>query len=537
MAMKWFSLILLILLLGFALVRAEAQINAASCNTADVQTAINTATEGQTVTIPAGTCTWTSGVTISGKGIHLQGSGSGRIVAYDDGTEMPSVGTGTKTFTLAGYSPGFSATSITAGETIRAFENNAQTNWMQGTVTSLSGTTLTLNITSTGGSGSTHRWLFSTVPTTVLISSQSGSMFSINEDTSVNTSLSGVQIAVGSSTTSNILLNYEAGGQPILIHDNWFQQGAGEMIDSTTNRGVIWNNSFNGSTGTPGQLATTAAVRIKGAPNTWTSTSTWGSANALYVETNDFHAFQASTDNDDNGEMVFRYNLVDHTEFSTHGADTSNYGERYFEYYNNIGVFYGYNDGSTFNMPNGWIGLVRGGTFVMFDNTLPAMVSTDYGTKPDVEMLAMNLQRQAGPNPCWGAGGTAGQYYHSPRQVGFGNVTGSGTANYPAVGVNNSKTDSITYVGDSEPAYIWNNSRAPLTVDIADYGITNTNGCPGSPTPDSSANYIQLGRDFFNGSTAKPGYTPYVYPNPLATGSKTAPQTPPAPMKLQVIAK
>jgi hypothetical protein len=84
-------------------------------------------------------------------------------------------------------------------------------------------------------------------------------------------------------------------------------------------------------------------------------------------------------------------------------------------------------------------------------------------------------------------------------------------------------------VGDSEPAYIWNNSREPLTnVATEDYGAGNTNSCTGST--DTSAKYIVANRDYFNGSTAKPGYTPYTYPHPLATGSAaTPPATLPSP--------
>src|SRR4029077_3083888 len=134
-------------------------------------------------------------------------------------------------------------------------------------------------------------------------------------------------------------------------------------------------------------------------------------------ETNDVHAFQAASDNDDNGRLVWRYNLMDHSTFGTHGADTSSYGGRYFEYYNNTGIFYGYGDGTTFNMANGWIGLVRGGTFVVHDNTLPVISSQDYGPKAEVLMMVMNLQRNGGPNPCWGAGTSGGAAYPAPRQV------------------------------------------------------------------------------------------------------------------------
>src|SRR5438876_3929854 len=111
---------------------------------------------------------------------------------------------------------------------------------MQGSVTSIAGTVLKMNITSTGGSGSTHRWLVSTLPTTVLIDNAGTAMFALTESSLSNVSLSGLQIVAGTTTTSVITLNYSPTGLPILIHDNWMQLTSKcEMIDSTTNRGVI----------------------------------------------------------------------------------------------------------------------------------------------------------------------------------------------------------------------------------------------------------------------------------------------------------
>ena len=112
-------------------------------------------------------------------------------------------------------------------------------------------------------------------------------------------------------------------------------------------------------------------------------------------------------------------------------------------------------------------------------------------------MTVMNLQRNAGPNPCWGAGTSGGADYHAPRQVGFGYVTGTGKD-----GLGRS-TDSITYVGDGEPAYAWGNSREPLAnIVTSDYGGSECTG------PDTSKNYIVSGRDYFNSSAAKPGWAP-----------------------------
>ncbi len=495
---------------------------AATCGTTDVQSAITATSAGGTVTIPAGTCTWTSGVTISGKGLVVSGAGSGRIVAYDTGTPTPTVGTGTKTFTIAGFSTGFtSATAFVNGSTMTALATGDEALSMTGTVTSYSAPTLTMNITATTGSGSTHRWIFATASSTILVNNSATPMFAVTEDTAFDTNLSGFKIQVGTGAGDGVDFNYTSGGKAIVLQNCWIQQSAtGDSVLLHTNRGVISNCSFDSATFSLAPLA----IHCKGAPDAWTQASFWGTAdttgqNNYYVETSDFEAYLNAADNDDNCRAVFRYNLQNNAGYGTHGADTSNYGQRYFEAYNNVGLYNGYSDGTTFNM-NWWF-FVRGGSYVVHDNTYPALVSTDYGTKADVLMIAMNLQRNAGPNPCWGAGGTAGQYYYVPRQVGMGRVTGAGTTAYPADGVNGS-TDSITYVGDSEPAYIWNNSRQPLgNTQDEDYGLGIGGSCPGSPTPDSTSNYVVAARDYFNTSTAKPGYTPYQYPHPLLAPTST----------------
>jgi hypothetical protein len=63
----------------------------------------------------------------------------------------------------------------------------------------------------------------------------------------------------------------------------------------------------------------------------------------------------------------------------------------------------------------------------------------------------------------------------------------------------------------SDPAYVWNNDSV-MSVS-------------------SGSSNVQVNRDFFLSS--KPGYTPYVYPHPLVTGSNPPPQ---APTNLKIIA-
>jgi hypothetical protein len=193
----------------------------------------------------------------------------------------------------------------------------------------------------------------------------------------------------------------------------------------------------------------------------------------------------------------------------THGADTSPFGQRYFELYDNVGTFQANADGTTFNM-NNW-GYIRGGTGIIYNNTMPPLQSQDYGSKDDFDLTVQNLQRKEGPDPCWGAGTTNGADYHAPRQVGFGYVTGTGKD-----GLGRTR-DANAYVGDLEPVYIWGNSRAPLNTGTPDYGLGNSDSCTGS-TSDTDAHYIVSGRDWYP-NTAKPSYTPYTYPHPLTAGS------------------
>jgi len=74
---KTASLISIIFLGVLCLTRSSSAAvrNAASCAKADVQAAVTSAVNGDTVTIPAGNCTWSSTLTIN-KGITLQGAGT-----------------------------------------------------------------------------------------------------------------------------------------------------------------------------------------------------------------------------------------------------------------------------------------------------------------------------------------------------------------------------------------------------------------------------------------------------------------------------
>jgi hypothetical protein len=60
-----------------------ATITAASCSRNDVETAVNSAANGDTVLIPRGTCTWTTNLTIANKYLSLQGAGTEFTIIRD----------------------------------------------------------------------------------------------------------------------------------------------------------------------------------------------------------------------------------------------------------------------------------------------------------------------------------------------------------------------------------------------------------------------------------------------------------------------
>jgi hypothetical protein len=62
-----------------------AAVNAASCSQADVQAAINAATDNTVVNIPAGTCDWPSTVTWTNKNIYVKGAGIDQTVITRSG--------------------------------------------------------------------------------------------------------------------------------------------------------------------------------------------------------------------------------------------------------------------------------------------------------------------------------------------------------------------------------------------------------------------------------------------------------------------
>jgi hypothetical protein len=280
---------------------------------------------------------------------------------------------------------------------------------------------------------------------------------------------------------------------------------SGNSIRATTNKGVIWNNTFTGQiygSGGKGCYCNNAsALRHKTAAtmnSSWSTRSFFGMADVngdqnLYFESNTLRLMQEGIDVDDNARTIIRYNTLENSAVIHHGADTSGSGGRYSEIYNNKFVW-NPNAGGVDLPPNvnGFIG-IRGGTTLVHDNEIPDIAGPAWGDKSEISLLVEQPWRNAGPYACWKQG------YPVPHQVGWGFTTG---ASQSASGVRQ----------DSEPIYIWSNTGAG-NHDNPSVGGYPADECHNNqPDP---AFFIQANRDYFTG-TAKPGYVPYTYPHPLA---------------------
>lgn len=250
---------------------------------------------------------------------------------------------------------------------------------------------------------------------------------------------------------------------------------------------------------------------------------TTGRLNA-YVEHCTFRGCTTGyVDCDDNARFVDRYN-----EFTwcggmnSHGWDTSPYGMRHAEIYNNrylapynpdnlnSGTFiYPFDAGSgTYSSNVGTNIWFRGGTGVIHDNYFEEHGTTGAGGWGSPKyMLAASVRAiqdmvGGGVSPFPGGCGTV--VYPAPHQCGQNN---DGVADF------------------TDPIYAWGNSGTfQAYFSKSDFGNGWGNPCG---FPDYTV-WWQSGRDYIwsggdgRGSTAKPGYTPYTYPHPLAEESDTS---------------
>ena len=416
-----------------AMPAASATLTALSCSFGDVNASVSAASNGDTVTVPSGNCSWSSGLTIS-KAITVAGAGIGRTV-------------------------------------------------------------ITNNYTG-------------------------GSLITVNESTLGSAKVSGFDFVPGAGPVNAnpdffIKVTASSGGRPVLITGNKFSVSSNRnALGFQTNRGVIWNNTFVGTL-SGNYMNNASCLRHKGTglDTSWNTRATWGASDSagdrhLYFETNTIRNVLECVDVDDNARTVLRHNDVTNSNFGTHGTDTSHFGGRYYEVYRNTFTYdQTLHPGPAGNQPANVMSFTssRGGSGVIWENNYGDIRSQAWGNKAEIQFAAENARRNAGPYACWRGG------YPIPHQVGWGFTSGS--------------TRVADVYQDPEPIYIWSNSGTGNTPTLIEYA----DQCGGGA---SVSYFIQAGRDYHVG-VAKPGYTPYVYPHPLAGGTGGAPNLA-APSNLQI---
>jgi hypothetical protein len=413
MLAKWFSFILLLT----ALIGAEAQTKAASCSQNDVNNAINSASSGDTVTVPAGNCSW-SGLSVA-KAITLQGAGVGQ-------------------------------------------------------------TNISLNGTTT-------------------FTKQSAGVMRI---TGFSFSVSG-----GGDANKPLMINGSwLGAQPIVFANNSFNVSGSGLFRINVPGGVIftqdkftggWDDSF---------------LQIKDASDSqgsWTHADSLGNRDTngtmnIYIEDSTFlGGSNQGIDCDDACRMVNRHNTFTNSESNSHGDDTSDYGMRHFEIYGNR--FLNTRDSSQLANENQAI-WIRGGTGVIYNNYFDDLAGNYWGNKAEISMQIRTASE--------------------PSQQGLS----CSTLKYPIrrqIGQNYNGSNYFT-----DPVYVWSNTGT-VGINPDFFGWGNSCGF-------SYSQFFASGRDYVfanpaSGGNAKPGYTAYRYPHPLAGGSVSS--GPNAPTGVQAVAR
>ncbi len=304
----------------------------------DTQTQINASSDGDTVLMADGGFTWAGTLTISGKAVTLKGGGGGTI----DGVSQTSlaVGTGSKVFTTQ------AGLRWQAGQTIRAKYIKNGANTMTGTVTSYSGTTLTLNITSVTGSGTLDYWQFETDgTTTITANAAAGNLIDITKD---NNGYIDIQdFAIVRNTATNTLINVtENAGSLVRIHDMRIHNTkSGSAIYGKQNGilvynvGIVTDNAWPSDGLGPLSFYTGGFIDAQ-----WGSlNSTWQSADTMGMNDTDgtanFYIEQCTVvgfgtegfDASDNSKIVLRNTVMANSAFTSHGPDTGSSGLRHLE--------------------------------------------------------------------------------------------------------------------------------------------------------------------------------------------------------------
>lgn len=446
--------VLIVLSIGFlslvpTLNASAADVNAASCAQADVQTAINAAGDGARVIIPAGNCSWSTNVGWQDKNIYVKGAGIDQTVISRDGEYI------------------FYVSATASGK--------AQFRISDMTLTGNT-TTAAINVTTESNPGINSGW-----------------------------------------RVDHIKFNYPAGerrGVTVrgatygVVDHNQFIWGQGVAVGV-----AAFNASDTCSSNNPeGNFINSQPLDL-------------GTANALYIEDNSFMSSGIGgiivyDDSAGGARTVFRYNTVTGGYFYSHWTRGCEIGGMVHEVYNN--TWTGNADYNDYPIR------LEAGTGVIFNNTVNSYQSFPPYVILDDRRAVGGGETSVPLGPCDGT---------SPWDGNLGDPAAPGWPCLGQIGRSTGKSVAQMIAGDkpaSAPLYLWNNgtdagcSSGGVCTDVLGVWATPAAYVKATPHPNGDVDYVM------NGKTPKPGYSPYVYPHPLVSGStSTAP--PAAPTDLRVI--
>ena len=269
-----------------ALCAARAQtINAASCNASDVQRAFNSVTGSTTtVNIPAGTCTWTTTVTLTVPSGNTSLTVQGQTTVA--GTCAPG---GSCTATDSTIIIDDVSHSPTDNATLQVYTAPASGSFFR-----LSGITVEQN----GSSTESYNGI-------IRVGSGSGSV-------QTNVRVDHSDIILGSAGA--VVVDIDGWNYGVVDHSVW------GLVPGSVNNGVrVGDGRFNG---------------YQYGDGAWAANTNFGSNAFIYMENNSFTG-GAADDCNDGGRIVFRFNTLTESFFQGHEMEDRSRGCRAVEVYGN----------------------------------------------------------------------------------------------------------------------------------------------------------------------------------------------------------
>jgi hypothetical protein len=295
-------------------------------------------------------------------------------------------------------------------------------------------------------------------------------------------------------TDQHVLLAGDMDDEPYVVHDCYFQDGSGYIFYGATNGGLVSKCEFYAPTpnGADHIAWSLGGVGLQG-QTSWERAHSMGTADTNgtinnYIEDCTFTNFlEVAGDVDGGARNVYRYNQFNDSSLVVHGGgqvptftpeegggnDTSSYGGRHLEVYNNT-----FNRVSNDYPINKWVWM-RGATGVFANNTVENADSPDGSSYPNKTEVRLTLACGTDPHPA----------YPMLMQVGQSDMSRDTTPACPYLVFGNTAVGGFTL---------------SVTVD-GDNGGGLT-----CPIPET---YIQAGRDYATSNTW--GWAPYTYPHPL----------------------